>query len=296
MEKTQPNKKETGKFIKICFFLFFLLILQEVLLISFDKKNSLFFQWQKKWFYANAIEEGLKFYTPENQNSLRLDEYFLLKKISVEKNFAIQVDDEKFSTDSFRRLLNKNNPVDGLKFKRNNFKLVDKYTVNNSFYEINGTAKEFFVDPTDDVVLKSLYCDMSGYDDADFGILKLLNRGDGGYLNTHFLLSLLLLKSNQCYDAKKVEEQINLAVENIVAAEKADTEFSDLYAERIVFLYWAGYGGFVEKEWVDKIKNSMTENSTWQDKKNRATDAHATGLSILAMLYYAGSNEATFSY
>lgn len=264
--------------------------------MTFDKKNSLFFQWQKKWAYADAIDQGMQFYTNDVKNNLKIDEYLLWKKISTQRNVELNLSAEKYSTDPFRRILNKNNPIAGIEFKRNDFQLADKYVINNNFYAISGVKKNFFADPTDDVVLKSLYCDLTNYTDADFGILKLLNRSDGSYLDTHFLLSLLLLKSNQCYDTKKVEEQIKIAVENIVAAEKQDAEFSDLYAERIVFLYWAGYGDFVEKEWVDRIKNSMTKNSSWHDEKGRASDAHATGLSILAMLYYSENSPIHFLY
>jgi len=296
MEKIQSNKKETGKLLKICFFLLSLLVLQEIFLVAFDKKNSVFFQWQKKWAYVEAINRGMQFYTADVKEGLKIDEYLLWKKINAQKNQVITLGDEKYSADPFRRLLNKDSPVAEIQFKRNNFKIADSYQINNNFYAISGVSNNFFAAPTDDVVLKSLYCDLSGYDDADFGILKLLHRGDGGYLDTHFLLSLLLLKSNHCYDAKKIDEQIQLVVDNIVVAEKQDFEFSDLYAERIVFLYWAGYGDFVEKEWADKIKNSLAEDSGWRDKGKNISDAHTTGLAILAMLYYSGNSPSHFFY
>lgn len=285
------NKKETGRLMLICFFLFSLLIGQELFMQKFDSKNSLFFYWQKKWHYNEAIENGIKFYTTDNWEKLRIDDYFLLKKISAEKNLKADIIDEKYSSDPFRRLLDKSNPMAGLNFARNKIGFVEKNIINNSFYDISGAPKEFFVDPTDDVVLKALYCDLSGYDDADFGTLKLLNRNDGSYLDTHFLLSLLFLKNNHCYDEQKIDEQIQIAVEKIVEAEKADVQFSDLYAERIVFLYWAGYGNLVEKEWVDKIKNSQRDNFSWHDSNGMASDAHVTGLAILAMIYYAEGHD-----
>lgn len=291
-----PSKKETKKLLLICFFFLFLLIGQEFLTMKFDPKSSLFFYWQKKWAYNSAIQKGIQFYSNENREKLRIDDFFLLKQINAKKNLGMKLDGGKYAADPFRRLLDKKNPMNGLKFERNNLGVIDKYAIDNNFYTIFGAPKSFLTDPTDDVVLKSLYCDLDDYSDADFGILKLFNRQDGGYFDTHFLLSLLFLKNNHCYDEKKIDEQIQIATENVIDAEKRDIEFSDLYAERIVFLYWAGRGDAVEKEWVGKVKNSQATNFSWHDKAGLATDAHATGLAILSMIYYAEGNAAQDFY
>ena len=290
------TKERRKKMIIILLALLFLLAGQEIFLFKLGAKDSLLSQLRKKWLYSSAISRGMRFYTNEKISGLEIDEYFLLKEIfSHENNVLFSNPQNKYAKDPFKRILNRNDPVLDIKFEKKYFAEDLSRSVNNSFYQLNKPYASFLIDPLDDVLFKSLYCDRSGYDDSDFLILKSINIGDGGYFDTHFLLSLLLLRENGCYSDGKIGEQIGKAVNDILNAEKNDRSFSDLYAERVVVLYWAGYGNLVKKEWIDTIKDGLTEDPGWRDKGLFVSDAHATGLALLSLIYYTeGENEQFF--
>lgn len=290
------KKKDANRLMWACLVLIFLLLAQELILARFNKEESLFFQWQKKVAYGEAIEKGMEFYTEEKQAKLEFDEYFLLKEIIGHKNKKLVIDDKKYFSDPFRRLLDRKNPMDRIAFTKKNQALAMGHQISNSFYDIDNVPSRFLADATDDVVLKALYCDLTGYAEDDFKILKALNSGDGGYLDTHFLIGLMLLKNNHCYEEEKINEQVGAAVASLVKAQKNDIDFSDLYAERIVVLYWAGYGHLVEKEWVEKVRDALMDDPGWRDREKIASDAHTTGLAILAMLYYSEGKSTQIFY
>ena len=122
-----------------------------------------------------------------------------------------------------------------------------------------------------------------------------MKKDDGGYWDTHYLMSLLLLKKNGCYEQRRVDDEIEKVVKRIVEIENNDIYFSDLYAERIVALYWAGKGDLVRASWIDKISNFPGTDSGWADKGKYFSNAHTTGLALLSLLYYQdGSNSQQF--
>ncbi len=198
--------------------------------------------------YTSTIERGMGFYTPQRLDQLRVDDYLLFQLVQKKKGRPIPSDlAKKFARDPAKRLIRKNDYFRDVTFSLNNFRTDDRTPIDNDFYVINEPYAAFLRDPWDDVLFKALYCDQSGYAADDFSILKSIGDGQGGYLDTHALLGMLLLKENRCTDQGAVTDEIGRIVLRIVAALEKDTVFSDLYAERIVFLYWAGYGESVKR-------------------------------------------------
>lgn len=290
------TKIKQKKIIVIFLVLLFLLVGQEMLLFKFDQKNSFIFKFQRKWPYSGTIKKGLEFYKPEKIENFKIDEFLLLREIKFHRN-DIGLPDltKKFDQDPFKRILNKNDFFTDLKFFHKDFSETSGQSINNSFYWLNKPYDSFLEFPYDDVSLKSLYCDVAGYDDYDFLALKALEKGDGGYQDTHFLLSLLFLKENGCYQKNLIDEQIKNAVNKILAAQENDLIFSDLYAERIVFLYWAGRGDAVKRQWIGRVKNNLLDEPGWKDKNGFFANPHTTGLALLSLIYYTeGKNVQAF--
>src|SRR4030066_2362265 len=115
-------KEKRSKLINICLFLLVLLIAQEAILLVFDRKDSMTAKLQKKWTYSSAIDQGLKFYTPQNLEKLRIDEYLLLREISLRENKVGLSDlNNKYEGDPFRRIFNKENYEPNVYFDRSGF-------------------------------------------------------------------------------------------------------------------------------------------------------------------------------
>jgi hypothetical protein len=262
----------------------------------FGRKESLIARVQNKWLYSPAIEEGVGFYAPQNLEKLNIDDYLLLREINLRKNEVdISSLQEKYAQNPFKRILNKEDYVSNLYFDRSGFGKNPQHPSNNPLYELNSPYHLFLEEPWDDVILRALYCDISGYDDTDFSVLKSVKTGDGGYWDTHVLLGLLLLQENRCYNPEKIREQIGQVAEQIIAAQQKDRIFSDLFAERIVFLYWAGYGNAIRKEWTDMVKENLTQDPGWRMENTFSSSAHTTGLALLSMIYYReGENKQPF--
>jgi hypothetical protein len=230
----------------------------------------------------SVVSSGMKFYSEYEVTFLPIDSYFLYKEILQHPQIVplptTSPSENAYAANPFIRLLGKQNYLTDVDFVRS-----------DNSYTINPKYKSSLVDPWDSILLKALYCDKTSYDDKDFSILQTLNHNDGSYWDTHFLLALLFLKNNGCYDSTKIENSIQKVSNTIIAKEAIDTSFSDLYAERIAVLYWAGYGKNIQKQWIEKIKDSLTTDPGWRiDNSYAYTDSnsHTTGLAILSLIYY----------
>lgn len=252
--------------------------------------------WLKKTFssegekkYYEIIEKSLnQLSSRENLANLRVDEYFLLEKISKKytlKSLDLSQLKQSFYNDPFKRLSDKQDFAEDIKIERGDVINAIGKSFDGNFYSVSNSGGTFGA--WNDILIKSLYCDKTGYDEKDFFILKLMHQKNGGYLDTHYLLALLLLKENGCFDKKNIDEEINKVSADITKAADQDNEFSDLYAERITFLYMAGKGSSVKKEWIDLIANNFSTETGWIDPKSKnGFSVHVNGLALLSIIYY----------
>lgn len=304
--RTRTNVKKNIYWI---IFLLLSFIIFEASVYAFNRSESFLFRAASYFSYDALVDKAGEFY--ENKNlKPRTEDYFLVQ-IAAEHNedFSKRVSSnflgKENKKDPFRRILNKSDSARDLSIKRE-VQYLDEFAdfiawnsdiLGNKFYTVDEEYAEFLNDPWDDLMLKALYCDISGYDEMDFFLLSLINDEKGGYLDTHFLLGLLLLKENRCFNEERISEGIEKVIGEIVAAQKSDQKFSDLYAERIVFLYWAGHGDLVEKEWISKVKRNFKKDDLgWRDIGESMSNPHTTGLSILALIYFSEGETAQKFY
>ncbi|MFZ1626193.1 MAG: hypothetical protein WAT81_00130 [Candidatus Moraniibacteriota bacterium] len=237
--------------------------------------------------YSAVIEQGMKFYTEQELESLRIDDYLLFVKIKHTRGEAVPTESHlAYAQDPFRRILAKNNPLRDIQFALPEVPSTDVQLLDRGRYVVNPALAGFLRDPWDDILLRALYCDVGNYDERDFRLLRTLG-GDAGYLDTHALLGLIILRENHCYKAALIDQEIELWAQQIERTMDNDFVFSDVYTERIVFLYWAGYGNLVKKEWVDRVVRNLTQDPGWRTGKDTASNAHTTGLALLSLLYFS---------
>jgi len=271
--------------------------MQEVLLFLFDPHEMFLARFEDFKWSQEVIDQGLHFYTPENLQSLRVDDAFLLELIEKHTKKTIAPEEAKnFENDPFKRMFSSHSTLSDLTFSRTSDTNTHGQSKQNTSYHINPPfVRNALRDPWDDIMIRSLYCDFGIYDETDFLLLQSLQDNKGNYFDTHFLLGLLLLEKNECYEKESIKKNKEAVVKRIISAEQVDTVSSDLYAERIVFLYWAGYGQAVQKEWIDIIRNSLATDSGWRTGKDTNSNAHTTGLALLSLLYYEeGKNMQRF--
>ncbi len=247
-----------------------------------------------------AIEKGLGYYTPENMATVRIDDAFLLGLVkrslpTLSLSLSIPEATPSLARDPFWRLIEPKEPVPDIMFYRRAYPYRILPFIDNNSYLVNPPYEEYLRDPYDDILFKTLYCDLGHYDAADFAILKSIQSETGDYADTHYLWGLLILRENGCFDEPEIAAEIRSVVPHIIRAAETDEVFSDLFAERIVLLYWAGFGDRVKREWIEKVHSSLTDEPGWRDAGHDESNAHTTGLALLSLIYFEnGKKEQKF--
>lgn len=247
---------------------------------------------------GSAIEEGARYYSSEHIAGLRIDDALLYRLIA--RSGRIPSPDPmsdfaaRFRNDPARRLLDWHDAVTDLSLERNLRAADAPPLIDNSFYTVHPPYRQALRDPYDDILFKAISCDQTGYDSDDFAILRSIGSSRGDSADTHLLFGLLLLRGNGCFAGVALDQEISAVAERIVTAASEDAIFGDLYAERIVFLYWAGYGDRIRPWWIWRIVRSL-ELDGWRDGNDIAANAHTTGLALLALIYFEdGKTEQRF--
>ena len=258
--------------------------------ISFEinQHGSIYVQLVKKYYFSSVLQESENFYKTYN-TPLQTDEFVMLLWLWPERAQSFE---KAFKVDPFYRIYRDEWKIDDLDIVRSADSreevadLVKIFGKDVMLYEVDKNFEKIMTDPTDDIVLKTLYCDDSGYDDFDYKLLSVIRDNEGGYGDTHYLLSLLFLERLGCVDINTLVQDKQNVVHSILVAEMKDREFSDLFVERIVLLYWAGYGEDVEFSWISKVAKNIQKDGGWKDKNTDKSDPHATGLASLAIKYF----------
>ncbi len=238
------------------------------------------------------------YYNQDKTIRLYIDSYLMLKllqekKFKFDKVNIVSSNNISYKDDPFKRLLNRDDYVKDFELIPKEWNTNNSY--NNSYYDVNEKYRKFLIDPWDDILLKVLYADILGYNIEDFGKLLSLKSGKGDYTDTHIFLALLLLKENKAFDENQINNQIKSLVKILVYTQDKENEFSDLFAERIVFLYWAGFGNLVKKEWINIIRKAKNKDFGWPLYEGEESNPHSTGLALLSLIYFnEGKNKQDF--
>jgi hypothetical protein len=285
--------------IGILFCMIFLFIGIEILTYYVDIHKSMTMQLIKKYYLQNVLNQTKHFYTMYDR-PLETDEWVLLHWLwpqKFKKNQHIFVQDPFYKMNDKMMGVNDLDIVRHVDSSEDMVGFIRLFGENTSIYEVNQKYKNNLLDPTDDVLVKALYCE-NGYDEFDFEFLKKARDNIGGYGDTHYLMSLLLLKSMNCVDNDIIQRELNNVVNTIIKAQIQDQEFSDLFAERIVVLYWAGKRHSIKYDWIKQIVQNQQNDGGWSDIDNYNTNPHTTGLAGLAIIYFINNgigNEIWFA-
>lgn len=228
-----------------------------------------------------AYRRGGNFYRGVDRAALHVDERWLAALLFERWRPALERDARARSFDPFEKALSSSWGVPDV------FSLPVATRVGDRLgYEISPSYRMFLRDPWDDLLLRALYCDVYGYTPQDFQVLGRLVP-DQGYTDTHVLLALLFLRENGCYDTPERERAMRSVVERVSQAAENDKEWSDLYSERIAFLYFAGEGERVKPEWIRRIVAAQERGGGFRDPLfGDEPNAHSTGLSLLVFRYF----------
>ena len=232
---------------------------------------------------SDPIKDGLKLYANQPLKTYTIDDYITLSELSRVTdqipNKTLAALKQKYSDDPYKKLIDKNNFKNDLIFTqaRNTDLKLEYYNVANVSISIH---------LYDSIFLKALYCDVSGYTNEDFEMLSDLDHRGSEYLSNSYLFALLLLQENQCYDNQVLTNAIEDSAQRMARTEDEDTKFTDIYAQRIVLLYWSGYGNLVKNDWIKKIRENYKPGVGWVGSGKLQTENRPTGLSLLGLLYY----------
>ena len=110
-----------------------------------------------------------------------------------------------------------------------------------------------------------------------------------GYLSTHQYLAIMWLKE-QGYQDDRIEPKIKEIVEQMLSEQVAEDKFTDLVAERIAFILYAGYAEKIESEWIETILDAQKEDGHWTSPAPKIdayiSDLHTTILAVWALIQY----------
>jgi hypothetical protein len=273
--------------------LFVILMIGGLLLLDFvsykiNPHNSIAVRIVKKYYLAKTTDKAKDFYRTYAE-PLQTDEYIMLLWLwpeyapSVNRVFIndplFRIYKDKYRTNDINlsRLANS---------KKELQTFIKLFGINRNIYKVNDKYENTLTDEVDDILFKALYCDVSGYDEFDYNLLSSIADNQGGYGDTHYLLSLLFLEKLKCIETERIVVDKTKVINSIVEAQKKDEGFSDLFAERVVMLYWAGMGEKVELLWIMRIAKNIQSDGGWMDENMSVSDPHATGLSALAIRYF----------
>ncbi|XLQ20549.1 MAG: hypothetical protein ACKUBY_02075 [Candidatus Moraniibacteriota bacterium] len=242
-----------------------ILLVVDFIIFSINQHNSFFIKTVKKYYFANTLEDSRNYFV-NYEKSFQTDERIMFNWLWPESAIGTK---NAFEEDPFMRLLD----ISDTKYAKNSGSIEKKYT-------------NVMTDPTDDVLLEALFCDIQKYDYSDFEKLKEARDFVGGYGDTHYLIGLLFLNSLECMDDDILLGQMKAVIIDIQIAQRGDTLFSDLFAERVVVLYWAGEKENIKYNWIEKIAAHQRVNGGWIENGMQESDPHITGLSALAIKYF----------
>ena len=253
---------------KKIFILISLLILFVITDFSSFKMNehsSFFVTFIKKYHFEKSLSKTEDLYKA-NKNSLESDEFMMLNWLWAD---IAENTPKTFESDPFFRMIDKN-----YNSHINSDKDIAKY-------------EYLMTDWTDDDVVPALYCDKLNYSQNNFKKLKSIRDYKGNYGDTHYLMSLLFLESLNCQSSEILTKEKNNVIESIIKAQNKTIQPSiDLFAERIVFLYWAGKKNQIKYDWIKRIIDNQNNDGSWTEIGAQESDYHITGLSALAIRYY----------
>ncbi len=138
----------------------------------------------------------------------------------------------------------------------------------------------------DDILIPALYCDINplpqNVEEKIFDIKNSL-----GYDLTHRYLAMLFLRRNNC-NLEEVNEVLPQAAEKIAQQQQSINEFSDLSAERAVFLQLGGFFSQVGKDWVAEITESQSPDGGWKyTQLSNLENPHTAALATWALANYS---------
>ncbi len=266
----------------------------DIVSFKIDQHSSIFVRLVKKYYFEPILDKSENFYKTYNK-ALQTDEFIMLLWLWPKQATLVE---RVFKIDPFYRIYNNKWEINDLNLIRRADSreevsgLIKIFGNNTMLYEIDNKIGNIMTDPTDDVLLKALYCDETGYDDFDYKLLSVIKDGKGGYGDTHYLLSLLFLEKLGCGNKDMIIHDKSDVVYNILTAELKKQDFSDLFVERIVLLYWAGYSEDIKLKWINKIVQNIQKDGGWRDINKKESNPHTTGLAALAIKYFIINNKS----
>ncbi|MCA9508525.1 MAG: hypothetical protein KC505_08900 [Myxococcales bacterium] len=229
----------------------------------------------------------------KNQHNIQDIGSLFLKKLSLPESVSER---DVPLGDPFSRTIDQKYALRSIAIKRkisslNELKTLVKKnssTFSNYFYQFPPSIQKRVVHNYDDVLIKALYCDEGAYDELDLAILLSMRDYQGGYADTHSLLGIFFLEGNKCLslNPQALESAKKNIIGHIIKALEKDKVYSDLYAERVACLFWAGAGHLVKKAWIDIIIHAQRADGGWMDPAQKQSTVHPTGLSYLSIEYY----------
>lgn len=274
-------------------FLIGLFVLVEIVTLEMMPQHSIVMHIMKTYYIAPVIGRSQEYFR-ERDFPFMTDEYLLTEYIWPG---LIDPSHRRFIQDPFDRLLVADDGIVDLSIQRtaDNYDqvkdLVTMFDEQARIYIVDDRWNAQLKSPYDLGLIKALYCDRTGYDAFDMSYLQAHADNIGGYGDTHYAMGLLMLRHFDCWDDRDIDREISAVAQRLLQTMERDRFFGDLYAERIVTLYWLGYGDRVRFSWIARIVNNQQSDGGFRDKNSHQTDPHTSVLSALALAYFAnGSN------
>ena len=241
-------------------------------------------------YYHDVLVEGFGYYSIVGEKNADIGSVFMAKLLAKKEPYFDSsllegFQNGEFASNPFMKAFNSSYGLEmNISRIEDSVSGKDPFHYNNRFYSLDQEFMRYLEDPTDDVLIKALYCAEAGYGKDDFLIVEKL-AGLGGYEETHALMALIFIEGNKCYESKKITGLKKQIAHSLVSSQERERYFSDLYAERIVVLYWGGFGSYVIEDWVKKVSENQNVDGGWGDGEN-ISNPHTTGLAMLSLEYF----------
>lgn len=242
----------------------------------------------KKYYLQKTIDRSRIYFDVYDQ-PVMTDEYILSEHLWPQ---LIDPARRKFGVDPFDRLLGEEHSINDFTVERladdreQVQDLVEIFGDHAEIYHVDDKWQKQLTTPYDRALLRALYCDRNTYDRFDLDFLRAHADHAGGYGDTHYAMGLIMLRRLGCVHDEEIASEIDDVARRIMAATEQDEIFSDLYAERIVTLYWLGHGDHVIFPWIMHIARNQKGDGGFWDRDSSGSNPHTTALATLAIKYF----------
>jgi hypothetical protein len=181
-----------------------------------------------------------------------------------------------------------------MRFNNPDLRLLDA-SYEPTAHEVAGLARIHPNHPINEIMERCLYADQLAIGTSILDELAGLE-DHGFYGTTHIVLGCLILQRFSTIDRARIDALMERGIASMNRRQHID-DVGDLFAERIVFLQWAGRHKDVDSAWMWRLARAQRPDGGWRSKRSiwpHLSGQHTSCLALAALIQYRSSKKLAY--